>query len=81
MSSGKTLTATGMATFFGAKKASLFSQYRRQDETAVLVEPVERDVVEHIVPRQALRLTVEDPRDEREAACIMVEYPCRQADR
>ena len=36
-SSGKTLTATGMATPFGAKKAILFSQYRRAEETPVFV--------------------------------------------
>ena len=36
-SSGKTLTATGMATPFGTKKAILFSQYRRAEETAVFV--------------------------------------------
>jgi hypothetical protein len=37
MSSGKALTATGMETFLGAKKASLFSQYRRAEDTAVFV--------------------------------------------
>ena len=37
ISSGKTLTATGMETCFGSKKASLFSQYSRADEIAVLV--------------------------------------------
>jgi hypothetical protein len=31
------LTATGMATFFGAKRASLFSHYKRAEEIAVFV--------------------------------------------
>jgi hypothetical protein len=33
----KALTATGIATPFGAQKAILFSQYRREEETAVFV--------------------------------------------
>jgi hypothetical protein len=37
ISSGKTLTATGMLTFFGATRLNLFSQYIRAEETAVFV--------------------------------------------
>ena len=36
-SASKALTATGMATPFGSKNASLFSQSRREEETAVFV--------------------------------------------
>ncbi len=39
----------------------------------------ERDVVEDIVSRQALGLTVEHARDERQAARVVVEYPGGQA--
>src|SRR6185295_9757448 len=35
-------------------------------------QPIVRDVVEHVVPRQALGPTVEDTRDELEAAGVMV---------
>ena len=44
-------------------------------------QPIVRDVVEHVVPCEALGPTVEDTRDELEAACVMVEDPCGQADR
>src|SRR5688500_17953302 len=44
-------------------------------------QPEARNVVEHVVSREALRLSVEDPRDELEAARIVVEDPCGQADR
>src|SRR5258708_3335270 len=43
-------------------------------------EPVERDVVEDVVPRQTLGLSVEDADDERQAARVVVEHPGGQAD-
>ncbi len=44
-------------------------------------QPVERDVVEDVVSRQALGLTVEDACDERVTARVVVEHPGGQADR
>ena len=44
-------------------------------------QPVERDVVEDVIPCKALGFTVKDARDELVTAGIMVEYPGRQADR
>src|SRR5260370_9880203 len=44
-------------------------------------QPIERNVVEHIVSCKALRLTVKDTRHEREAERIMVEYPRGEANR
>src|SRR5918993_6064413 len=46
-----------------------------------LGQPVERDVVEDVVTRQALRLPVEHPSDELLAGWIMVEHPCGKTDR
>src|SRR5258707_11288925 len=42
-------------------------------------QPVERDIVEDVVSRQALGLTVENPCDDRLTARVVVEHPCRQA--
>ena len=44
-------------------------------------QPIERDVVEDVVSRQALGLTIENARDERLTARIMIEHPGSQADR
>ena len=52
---------------------------RRRDRR--VRQPVERDVVEDVVARQALGLPVEDARDERVAARVVVEHPGGQADR
>ena len=60
-SSGKTLTATGMATPLTPKKEILFSnasQYRRAPE--IVRQPGQRDVVKDIVSREAFGLTVKD---------------------
>src|SRR4030095_16087426 len=54
-------------------------QTRRRD--CRIRQPEERDVVEDVVSCEALRLTLKDTRDELEGECIMVEYPCGQADR
>jgi hypothetical protein len=43
-------------------------------------QPVERDVVEDVVPREALRLTVEHACDEPVTAGVVVQYPGGQAD-
>src|SRR6266404_7725788 len=44
-------------------------------------QPVEGDVVEDIISRKPLGLTVKDACDERLTACVVVEYPGHQADR
>src|SRR5437773_10599980 len=43
-------------------------------------QPVERDVVEDVVSRQALGMTVKDTCDERLTARVVVEHPGGQAD-
>src|SRR5438132_12388908 len=43
-------------------------------------QPVHRDVLEDIVSREAFALSVEDARDQRVTARIVVEYPRCQAD-
>jgi hypothetical protein len=53
-------------------------QARRRDRR--VGQPIVGDVVEHIVSRQALGLTVKDTRDELVAAYVMVNYPGGQAD-
>src|SRR5262249_3688284 len=44
-------------------------------------QPVERDVVENIVPREALGLTVEDACDQLVAPDVVVDDPGREGDR
>src|SRR5688500_9583024 len=63
------------------EKAELVLPVEAGRGNARVRQPKERDVVEHVVSREALRLSVEDPRDELEAARIVVEDPCGQADR
>src|SRR6185437_9054315 len=43
-------------------------------------QPVERDVVEDVVTRESLGLTVEDARDERVAARVVVVHPGCESD-
>src|SRR5262249_51175506 len=43
-------------------------------------QPVERDVVEDIISRQAFGLSVKHARDKRKTGGVVVEYPRRQAD-
>jgi len=52
---------------------------RRRDRR--VRQPVESDVFEDVVARKALGLTGEDACDERLTGEVVVEYPCRQADR
>src|SRR3954453_14817058 len=44
-------------------------------------QPVERDVVEDVISRKALGLSVEDACDERHAGRVVVDHPGGQADR
>src|SRR6266513_1216423 len=44
-------------------------------------QPVERNIVEDVVARQALFLSVKDARDERVTARVVVDHPGGQADR
>src|SRR5688572_17456389 len=43
-------------------------------------QPVERDVIEDVVSRKSLVLTVKDAFNERVTACVMVQYPSSKAD-
>src|ERR1700687_4877370 len=43
-------------------------------------QPGDRDVVEDVVAREALRLSVKDARDELIAACVVIKEIGRQAD-
>src|SRR5215468_461134 len=70
-----------MATPLGAKKASLFSQYRRADETLVFVNQYSV-----MLSRMSSRVRPSDwagknARHERLTGGVVVEYPGRQADR
>src|SRR5262245_19538674 len=42
-------------------------------------QPIDRDIVENVVSRQALALTVEHTRDEFVTANIVIDHPCRQS--
>jgi len=44
-------------------------------------QPVERDVVENVISRQALSLPVKDARDEFVTSNVVVYHPRREADR
>src|SRR5256885_7285814 len=44
-------------------------------------QPEQRDVVEHVVPRQPFSDPVEAARNELEAACVVVDHEGGQADR
>src|ERR1043166_5655630 len=44
-------------------------------------QPIERDVVEHVVSRQSFRLTVENAGDHLVTTNVVIEYPARKADR
>ena len=57
-----------------------YSQYRRAPEIAVFVSQRDRDVVEDVVAREALGLSVEDARDQLQAARVVIEEVRRQAD-
>src|SRR6266849_5604974 len=67
-------------TFQGEKGKLAFPiETSRRDRR--IHQPVERYVVEGVVSRQALGLTVENACDERLAARVVVEHPGGQADR
>jgi hypothetical protein len=65
----------------GGKEGQLVFPLQTSRRHCRVRQPIERDVVEDVVSRQALRLTVEDTRDELIAAYVMVNYPGGQADR
>ena len=69
-----------MVTSFGAKKAKLVFPIETSRRNRRVRQPVERDVVEDIVSRQALGLPVKDACDELVAARVVVEHPGGQAD-
>ena len=67
-------------TFRGEKGKLAFPiETSRRDRR--IRQPVERDVVEDVVSRQALGLAVENACDERLTARVVVEHPGGQADR
>src|SRR5579883_3486826 len=65
---------------FRLKKGKLVFpiQTRRSDRR--VGQPVKRDVVEDVISRQSLRLSVKDAGDERVAARVVVKYPGGQSD-
>ena len=75
--------ANGMVMGLASKKSALFSQYRRADGDPRVRQPVERDVVEEVVPGElAVQAAREDLRDEAglAGAVAVVEHPGGQAD-
>ena len=69
-----------MVTFFGAKKRQLVLPVETSRGDRRVRQPVERDVVEDVVAREALGLPVEDAGDQLVAARVVVEDPGGQAD-
>src|SRR6185436_12170752 len=49
---------------------------RRRDRS--IRQPIERDVVEHIVAAQPFRFAIENSRDHLVTANVVIEYPARQ---
>jgi hypothetical protein len=57
--------ANGIVMGLASKKSALFSQYRRAAETRGVRQPVQRDVVEEVVPGQGtLQASLQDLFDE-----------------
>ena len=81
--SGKTLTATGMKTPLALKYPSWpqFSQSRRAPESVVFRQPGDRDVVEDVIAREALGLSLKDGCGQIVAACVVIKEIGHQADR
>src|SRR5690606_29092800 len=65
---------------FRCKESELVLPLEARRRNPGVRQPVERDVVENVVPREALGLTVEDACDQLIAPDIVVENPGREAD-
>src|SRR5258705_12143242 len=63
------------------KKVELVFPIQSSRRDPRIRQPIERDVVEDVVSRKALGLTVKDACDERLTASVVVEYPGGEADR
>ena len=66
-----------------SKKSALFSQYRRAAETRGVRQPVQRDVVEEVVPGEvALQVSLEGLFHEPGLAgtVAVVKHECREVD-
>ena len=66
---------------FRCKEGELVLPIEARRRNTRVRQPVERDVVENVVPRKALGLTVEDTCDQLIAPNVVVEDPGREADR
>ena len=65
---------------FRNKEGQLVFPVQTRRRHASVSQPVKRDVVENVVSRQALRLAVEDARDELITFYIVIDYPRGEAD-
>src|SRR6185295_11826439 len=66
---------------FRCKEGELVLPIETRRRNAGVRQPVERDVVENVVPREALGLTVKDACDQFIAPDIVVDDPGREGDR
>src|SRR5262245_11658881 len=66
---------------FRSEKVKLVFPIQTSRRDRRVRQPVERDVVEDVVSRKALSLSVKHACDERVAARVVVEYPGGQTDR
>ena len=78
---GKDAHGNGNADVFRGEKGELVLLIQPSRRDPRVGQPVERDVVEDVVAREALGLTVEDARYQRVAARVVVENPGGEADR
>src|SRR6266516_3614586 len=65
---------------FGIEKGQLVFPIKPCRRNRRARQPVERDIVEDVVSREALALSVEDARDELVTANVVVKYPRCEAD-
>src|SRR5215813_4121536 len=65
---------------FRCKEGKLVLPIETRRRNSRVRQPIERDVVENVVPREALGLTVEDACDQLIAPDVVVEDPGREAD-
>src|SRR5215213_4436775 len=64
----------------GCEKGKLALPIETSGRNSGVREPVERDVVEDVISREALGRTIKDTRDERLTRRVVVEHPGCQAD-
>ena len=71
----------GNGEVLGREKVELVFPIQARRRNGRVRQPVERDVVQDVVARQALGLAVEHARDQRLTAGVVVDHPGGQADR